>query len=297
MWEQRYGFPEPERTAVRLPPLQRRRRRGAAPRGVATGGSGCRSRPRSTACASTRRRCRAAVDLRGGRVDRRDGAAAAAAQADADRAVAGDRARDARARRRRRSCSRRSRRSGTTGGSSTATGGIARQADAATVFADFDERARASPGGAGRDPDRPRRRDRQRVGGHRRRARATRRACSRGSTRAQERRARTTARRFEAIWTVHPRAVRRAAEVAARLAGQVDPEYGGELEELLRRPAAGDGDAGARADRADQPRDRVHGRPAASARSARPSTARPAATSPSPGGDEREAVGAEHRVS
>ena len=41
-------------------------------------------------------------------------------------------------------------------------------------------------------------------------------------------------RRFEAIWTVHPRAVRRAAEVAARLAGQADEAYGAELEELLR---------------------------------------------------------------
>jgi DICT domain-containing protein len=41
-------------------------------------------------------------------------------------------------------------------------------------------------------------------------------------------------RRFEAIWTVHPRAVRRAAEVAARLAGQADELYGAELEDLLR---------------------------------------------------------------
>jgi DICT domain-containing protein len=46
-------------------------------------------------------------------------------------------------------------------------------------------------------------------------------------------------RRFEAIWTVHPRAVRRAAQVAARLAGQVDPEYGAELDDMLRsRPLA-----------------------------------------------------------
>jgi DICT domain-containing protein len=41
-------------------------------------------------------------------------------------------------------------------------------------------------------------------------------------------------RRFEAIWTVHPRAVRRAAEVAARLAAQVDAAYGEELDDLLR---------------------------------------------------------------
>ena len=46
-------------------------------------------------------------------------------------------------------------------------------------------------------------------------------------------------RRFEAIWTVHPRAVRRAAEVAARLVGQVDPGYGTQLETLLTdRPMA-----------------------------------------------------------
>ena len=47
------------------------------------------------------------------------------------------------------------------------------------------------------------------------------------------------ARRFEAIWTVHPRATRRAAQVAAKLAGQIDPEYGAELEALLAdRPLA-----------------------------------------------------------
>ena len=46
-------------------------------------------------------------------------------------------------------------------------------------------------------------------------------------------------RRFEAIWTVHPRATRRAAQVAAKLAGQVDPAYGEELEALLaERPLA-----------------------------------------------------------
>ena len=46
-------------------------------------------------------------------------------------------------------------------------------------------------------------------------------------------------RRFEAIWTVHPRAVRRAAEVAAQLSAQLDPEYGEELSALLTdRPLA-----------------------------------------------------------
>jgi MerR family transcriptional regulator, light-induced transcriptional regulator len=46
-------------------------------------------------------------------------------------------------------------------------------------------------------------------------------------------------RRFETIWTVHPHAVRRAAQVAARLAGAVDPGYGAELEaRLADRPLA-----------------------------------------------------------
>jgi DICT domain-containing protein len=46
-------------------------------------------------------------------------------------------------------------------------------------------------------------------------------------------------RRFEAIWTLHPRATRRAAEVAAKLAGQADPAYGEELDALLAdRPLA-----------------------------------------------------------
>ena len=46
-------------------------------------------------------------------------------------------------------------------------------------------------------------------------------------------------RRFETIWTVHPRATRRAAIIASRLAGQVDPERGRELEEMLNdRPLA-----------------------------------------------------------
>jgi DICT domain-containing protein len=46
-------------------------------------------------------------------------------------------------------------------------------------------------------------------------------------------------RRFEAIWTVHPRATRRAAQVAAKLAGQLDPAYGEELEAMLAgRPLA-----------------------------------------------------------
>ncbi|HSD77289.1 MAG TPA: DICT sensory domain-containing protein [Solirubrobacteraceae bacterium] len=46
-------------------------------------------------------------------------------------------------------------------------------------------------------------------------------------------------RRFEAIWTLDPHATRRAALVAARLARRADPEYGRRLEELLAdRPLA-----------------------------------------------------------
>jgi DICT domain-containing protein len=46
-------------------------------------------------------------------------------------------------------------------------------------------------------------------------------------------------RRFEALWTVDPRATRRAAEVAARLAARADPGLGAELERLLGdRPLA-----------------------------------------------------------
>lgn len=46
-------------------------------------------------------------------------------------------------------------------------------------------------------------------------------------------------RRFEAIWTVDPHATRRAAHVAARLAGRAAPEAGKRLEELLAdRPLA-----------------------------------------------------------
>jgi DICT domain-containing protein len=40
-------------------------------------------------------------------------------------------------------------------------------------------------------------------------------------------------RRFEAIWTIDPRATRRAAQAAARLAGQADADYGRQLDDLL----------------------------------------------------------------
>ncbi|HEY4093870.1 MAG TPA: DICT sensory domain-containing protein [Baekduia sp.] len=48
-------------------------------------------------------------------------------------------------------------------------------------------------------------------------------------------------RRFEAIWTIDPRATRRAAQVAARLAGAADPVLGERLRMLLEdRPLAMD---------------------------------------------------------
>jgi DICT domain-containing protein len=47
------------------------------------------------------------------------------------------------------------------------------------------------------------------------------------------------ARRFESIWTIDAEATRRAAQVAARLAGRADPALGERLEELLAdRPLA-----------------------------------------------------------
>ena len=48
-------------------------------------------------------------------------------------------------------------------------------------------------------------------------------------------------RRFEAIWTLDPRATRTASQVAARLAGRADPALGEHLENLLAdRPLARD---------------------------------------------------------
>ncbi|CAA9474891.1 MAG: hypothetical protein AVDCRST_MAG85-228 [uncultured Solirubrobacteraceae bacterium] len=121
---------------------------------------------------------------------------------------------------------------------------LARQADATTVFADFSAQSSGGGNGSGKTPvempidlddaignewavivDAP---------GYC--------ACLLGWEHPRE----VTAmgpdddkRRFEAIWTVHPRAVRRAAEVASKLVGQLDPEYGGALEALLAdRPLA-----------------------------------------------------------
>jgi len=60
--------------------------------------------------------------------------------------------------------------------------------------------------------------------------------------RAQD--ARDGERRFESIWTLDPRVVRRAAQVGGALAGRVSPEIGHRFEELLAdRPLATDGPA------------------------------------------------------
>ena len=60
-------------------------------------------------------------------------------------------------------------------------------------------------------------------------------------------------RRFEAIWTIDPRATRRAAQAAARLAGNADAGVRAPARGAPGRPPAGHGAAGAGAHRADQP--------------------------------------------
>ena len=102
MWEQRYGFPEPARTAAGYRDLHRAGRRRAAarrrlpqPRALGAG----RARARAVAGG----RDRPAVDLRRAGLRRLAGAPAAAAPADADRALAGDRGGGDGARRRARS--------------------------------------------------------------------------------------------------------------------------------------------------------------------------------------------------
>ncbi len=51
-------------------------------------------------------------------------------------------------------------------------------------------------------------------------------------------------RRFESVWTLDPRVVRRAAQVSGALAGRASPELGQRFERLLAdRPLAGEGPA------------------------------------------------------
>ena len=132
----------------------------------------------------------------------------------------------------------------------------AAQADAAAVVRGLRRRSAHPEGGPVEIPIGAERRAGQRVGGRRSTRPATPPACWPGSSRASPSPAAPTTRdrRFEAIWTLDPRATRRAAEVAARLAARADPEYGERLERPAVGPAAGDRGARAGADRADQPR-------------------------------------------
>ena len=67
-------------------------------------------------------------------------------------------------------------------------------------------------------------------------------------------------RRFEAMWTLDPRVVRRAAEVGATLARRADADLGERMDGAAGRAAAGDGAAGALPDRRDEPDRRLLGR-------------------------------------
>ena len=52
---------------------------------------------------------------------------------------------------------------------------------------------------------------------------------------------RDSQRRFESLWTVNPKIVRRASEVAAKLAAKRDPQLGARLDDVLAaRPLGGD---------------------------------------------------------
>ena len=66
-------------------------------------------------------------------------------------------------------------------------------------------------------------------------------------------------RRFEALWTLDPRVVRRAALVGAALAARAGAEAGERLEDGAARPAAGLRGARAGAHRADEPDRRLPG--------------------------------------
>ena len=161
------------------------------------------------------------VDLRRGGGDRPRRPPAGPAQVDAGRALARDRARAAGPRRRAGALRRLPARA------------LLPRARAALAPDGAPRRRRdrvrrlrhAAPavGRAGRGADRRGRGAGQRVGGDRRRARL--RGVPAGLGAARRDRARGPEdrdRRFEAIWTIDPRATRRAAQAAARLAGNVD---------------------------------------------------------------------------
>ena len=239
MWEQRYGFPAPERTSSgyrryteddvdALRKVLALRHRGlSVPAAI--------SRAQDTGGASDHPSIYAAVAGAGC-----DGAATDPQEGDARRAVEGDRARGARAGRGARSSSARSSKSASTGASSAATG-----ASRCTPT-----RPRSSPTSpvACAIPTARRPRSRSRCDdalgnewaviidapGYA--------AC----LLAWEQPGVTEPggpddadRRFEAIWTIDPQATRRAAQVAARLVGRADAPFGERLQELLTdRPLA-----------------------------------------------------------
>ena len=246
MWEQRYGFPEPARTAAgyrlysdadveALRRVVELRTRGLSVPGCA--GAGARGRGRD----------RPPVDLRrvaGGT----SGARAAAAQADADRAVARDRGPDDGQRRRAADPRRLPARAQLPG-------------RRAPLPADAERgrpgrRVRRLRAGASRRAGRSRcrsvrRGDRPRVGGGHRRARASPPACSRGS-RPSPRDGRARPRPgLRDLWTLDPGSCAGPRWPARALAARDGAEPGERLEDLLRdRPLALEAPAPA-LDRAD----------------------------------------------
>ena len=228
MWEQRYGFPEPERTAVRLPALHRGRRRGAAARRSPTASAACRCPPRSSARA--RRAAptdRPSIFARGRGAD--DGARPQVLRKRTllalSRAIEDETLARAAAPGRR---SAPSSASATTARSSTATGAGAHRRRRASCSPTSPRVARPRDGAPVEIPIARRRRAGQRVGGRRRRARATR-ACllaweQPGVTEPGGPTTATAASRRSGRST--PRATRRAAQVAARLAAPRRPALG-----------------------------------------------------------------------
>ena len=245
MWEQRYGFPEPERT----PRATASTRRTTSRRCAAC--SRCRERGLSVPAALERargsgRRHRPAVALRRRR-RRRAGRSRRAAQADAARDLARDRGRDDGPRRRRRSCSAPSSASATTARVEHRYRAMARTADAVVVFADFEAltRGRAAPvevplaasDALGHEwavvVDAP---------GF---------AACLLAWEPPGRRPRpcpTSSARFETYWTLDPRVVRRAAQVGAALARAPAPRSATRHRAAAGRPPARRWSAGAGAE-------------------------------------------------
>ena len=211
MWEQRYGFPGPGAHCLGLPPLPRRRRRGAAPRACRPPARAVDPRRRCSASARRPRTADQPVDLRRGRRSTSPARPAAAC------------------------ASRRSWRCRRAIEDETLA-----HAASPIVFGAFQERALLPPRRASlpahrrdrrrrrrvrrlravaRRPARPsrsrspRRRARQRVGGHRRRARL-RGVPARVGAPVERGGPDDRERSFETLWTVDPATVRRAARAS-----------------------------------------------------------------------------------